>query len=71
MEEAAAIRSVQMALNGNLTYSEITAILLCELQDTQDHELAQTLQKLHSMVRLNSVLFHHETKLRIISIDFK
>ena len=53
LEEAAAIRSVQMMLRGDhsLSYSDITITLLTELQDTQDHELAQALQKIHGMVR--------------------
>ena len=53
LEEAAAIRSVQMMLGGDnsLDYSDITVTLLTELQDTQDHELAQALQKIHGMVR--------------------
>ena len=53
LEEAAAIRSVQMMVGGGdgLGYSDITVTLLTELQDTQDHELAQAIQKIHSMVR--------------------
>ena len=53
LEEAAAIRSVQMMLAGDqsLSYSDITVTLLTELQDIQDHELAQAIQKIHTMVR--------------------
>ena len=55
LEEAAAIRSVQMMVGGGdgLGYSDITVTLLTELQDTQDHELAQAIQKIHGMVRFH------------------
>ena len=39
-----------------LTYSDVTVMLLTELQDVQDLDLAKAIHKIHTMVRILKIM---------------